>query len=89
MFLSPTIATDLMELLRNPTNSGTSYGLLTQRQREILQLFAEGKTTKDIASIVKLSARTVEWHKFRLMRALNAANNAELLRHAMRMKFVL
>jgi DNA-binding NarL/FixJ family response regulator len=89
MFLSPTIATDLMDLLRNPTNVEAGYDLLTQRQREILQLFAEGKSTKDIASIVKLSARTVEWHKHRLMRALNAANNAELLRHAMRMKFVL
>jgi len=74
--------------MRNQTTLSSEYDQLTQRQREILQLFAEGKTTKEIGSIMNLSTRTVEWHKYRMMRILRVQHSAELLRHAVRLKLV-
>ena len=62
---------------------------LTSRQREILQGFAEGKSMKEIATLMNLSTRTVEWHKYRMMRTLHLRNNAELVRHAIKTKLVL
>ena len=61
---------------------------LTARQREILQLLAEGKTMKEIASITNLSTRTIEWHKYRMMKLLGVGRSAELIQHAVRMKLV-
>ena len=57
---------------------------LTSRQREILQLLAEGQTTKAIASILKISDKTIEYHRSRLMAALNIFDVAGLVRFAMR-----
>jgi DNA-binding NarL/FixJ family response regulator len=88
MYLSPAIATGLLDVLRHPTNIGASCDPLTGRQREILQLFAEGRTTKEIAAVLSLSTRTVEWHKYRMMRTLRMETSAELLRHAVRLKLV-
>jgi DNA-binding CsgD family transcriptional regulator len=62
---------------------------LTGRQREILQLLAEGKTMKEIATVTNLSTRTVEWHKYRMMQILRVRRNAELIRHAVQMKLVI
>jgi DNA-binding NarL/FixJ family response regulator len=89
MYLSPSIANDVLEVMRNPTTVLSEYDQLTQRQREILQLFAEGKTTKEIGSVMNLSTRTVEWHKYRMMRILRVQHSAELLRHAVRLKLVI
>jgi DNA-binding NarL/FixJ family response regulator len=55
---------------------------LTQRQREVLQLVAEGKSTKAIASILNVSVKTVEFHKFRIMGELNLHSTAELIKYA-------
>jgi DNA-binding NarL/FixJ family response regulator len=85
-YLSPSIAGGMMEALREPAHARSGHHDLTLRQREILQLFAEGKTTKEIATITNLSTRTVEWHKYRIMRLLNATRGAELFQHARRMK---
>src|ERR1019366_4483433 len=57
---------------------------LTARQREILQLLAEGQTTKAIASIVKISDKTVEYHRGKLMAGLKIFDIAGLVRFAMR-----
>ncbi len=57
---------------------------MTPRQREILQLLAEGKSAKEIASALGLSARTVEDHKYRLMESLGIENNAELIHFAIK-----
>ena len=57
---------------------------LTQRQREILQLLAEGKTAKEIGSLLGISARTVESHKYELMQALGLTRSAELVQFAVR-----
>jgi DNA-binding NarL/FixJ family response regulator len=57
---------------------------LTDRQREILQLIAEGETTKGIALLLKISAKTVEFHRAQLMERLNIFDLAGLVRFAMR-----
>ena len=57
---------------------------LTPRQREILQLLAEGQSAKRIATTLNLSARTVEDHKYRLMETLGIENSAELIHYAIK-----
>jgi DNA-binding NarL/FixJ family response regulator len=90
LYLSPNIAAGLMDTLKDP--DGATAGEadpLTPRQREILQLLAEGKTMKEIALVTNLSTRTVEWHKYRMMRLLRIERSAELVQHAVRMKLVI
>ena len=55
---------------------------LTSRQREVLQLVAEGRSVKEIAALLKISAKTVEFHKCALMERLDIHTTAELTRYA-------
>jgi len=57
---------------------------LTERQREVLQLLAEGKVMKEVGGILNMSTRTVAFHKYRIMEVLGARSNAELVRYAVR-----
>ena len=57
---------------------------LTERQREVLQLLAEGKVMKEIAYTLNLATRTVAFHKYRIMDVLGTKSNAELVRYAVR-----
>lgn len=57
---------------------------LTDRQREVLQLLAEGKVMKEIADILNMTTRTVAFHKYRIMDTIGAKCNAELVRYAVR-----
>jgi DNA-binding CsgD family transcriptional regulator len=59
-------------------------GRLTPRQREVLQLVAEGHSAKEIASILRISPRTVEFHKYRIMGDLGLRTNAELVQFAIK-----
>lgn len=61
---------------------------LTQRQREVLQLLAEGKAMKEIAGILNMTPRTVAFHKYRMMETLGASSNADLVRYAVKYHFV-
>jgi DNA-binding CsgD family transcriptional regulator len=61
---------------------------LTPRQREVLQLFAEGKTAKEVASSLRISVRTAEGHKYEIMEALGAKTSAELVHHAIRLGLI-
>jgi DNA-binding NarL/FixJ family response regulator len=70
--------------LQQIAHSHTPLEQLTPRQREILQLLAEGQTTKAIASILKVSDKTVEYHRSKLMAALKIFDVAGLVRFAMR-----
>jgi DNA-binding NarL/FixJ family response regulator len=88
LFLSSKIAGGMVDALKEPASVKTDQHQLSLRQREILQLFAEGKTMKEIATITKLSTRTVEWHKYRMMRLLNVRRSAELFHYALKMKLV-
>jgi DNA-binding NarL/FixJ family response regulator len=57
---------------------------LTERQREVLQLLAEGKVMKEVGAILNMTPRTVAFHKYRIMEALCVNSNAELVRYAVR-----
>jgi DNA-binding NarL/FixJ family response regulator len=58
---------------------------LTSRQREVLQLLAEGKTLKDIAVILSISVKTAEFHKYRIMKQLGFRTNAEMTKYAVKL----
>ena len=58
---------------------------LTPRQREVLQLLAEGRSLKDVAAILKISTKTVEFHKYRVMSKLGLRTNAELTKYAVKL----
>jgi DNA-binding NarL/FixJ family response regulator len=72
----------LGSLMENHTAGKKNAGELTVRQKEILQLIAEGKSPKEIAAIFSVSPRTVEFHKYRIMEAIGARTIAELTRYA-------
>jgi DNA-binding NarL/FixJ family response regulator len=82
-YLSPLLARKVenFDPSRNPAE--LFGGKLTPRKREVLQLIAEGKTTKEIASILYLSVRTVEFHKNSIMNDLGLHSTAELTRYAL------
>ncbi len=84
-YLTPPVSRAVVDDYLRRLDSGTSeLDRLTPRQREILQLIAEGHTTKEIASRLKLSAKTVETHRQLLMRALDIHDIAGLVRYAVR-----
>jgi DNA-binding NarL/FixJ family response regulator len=86
-FFSPEISKILVEdYVRDMKKRGAedSYELLTSREREILQLLAEGKSNKDIANLLNLSLYTVETHRRNLQDKLNLHSLAELILYAVR-----
>jgi len=60
----------------------SAYSLLTAREREVLQLIAEGKSTKEVAKELFVSAKTIEWHRSQLMKKLKVQSVAELVKYA-------
>ena len=68
----------------NSDGVAASTGILTLRQREIVQLLAEGRTAKEVATVLHLSTRTVENHKSRILATLNIGTTAELVQYAIR-----
>ena len=64
------------------------FSILTSRQREILQLIAEGATTKDIAQKLGVSVKTIETHRTQLMQRLDIHDLAGLVRYAIRLGLV-
>lgn len=86
MYLSPNISRNVIDSYLHRTGSGKKTGVdqLTPRQREVLQLIAEGNSTKEIASNLNLSAKTVETHRAQLMERLGIYDVASLVRFAMR-----
>ncbi len=86
-YFSPAIAKTLLEdYMRQLQQRGLqdSYDLLTDREKEILQLLAEGNSNKQIASMLNLSTNTVETHRTRLMQKLNLHSSAEIVLYAVR-----
>ncbi len=81
-YVSPDLAA---EVFRSRNDKKTDpMATMTLRQREILQLLAEGKSAKEIASVLGISPRTVEDHKYRLMESLGIENSAELVHFAIK-----
>jgi len=85
-FLSPMAAAALVEECQQKASKGEkdSYQHLTDREREMLKLVAEGYTAREIADMLVISLRTVETHKTNLMKKLNIHNKADLIRFAIR-----
>jgi DNA-binding NarL/FixJ family response regulator len=83
-FLTPELKKQVTRLRRHQQQIAGEGNRLTERQREVLQLLAEGKAMKEVADILDVSAKTVAFHKYRIMEALGAKNNAELIRYAIR-----
>jgi two-component system, NarL family, response regulator NreC len=86
-FFSPAVGRVLLEdYVRKLQRTGgeDSYDLLSPREREILQLVAEGKSSKDIANLLSLSVYTVETHRARVMQKLNLRGIPELILYAVR-----
>lgn len=90
-FFSPSIAQTLLdEYVRQLQQKGLqdSYDLLTDREKEVLQLLAEGKSNKEVANLLNISIYTVETHRTNLMQKLNLHNTAEIVLYAVRKKII-
>lgn len=91
VFFSPAIANTLLEdYMRQLQQRGLqdSYDLLTDREKEILQLLAEGKSNKEVATTLSLSPYTVETHRTHIMQKLNLHSSADIVLYAVRKKII-
>jgi DNA-binding NarL/FixJ family response regulator len=85
-YVTPLIAGKLLQAYEDGGHRQTDKArALTSRQREVLQLLAEGYSTKEIASILNISMKTVEYHKYRMMEDLDVKSLAELVRYAVKL----
>lgn len=86
VYLSPGIAGIVIEnFIRQTSKSESSvFSILSDREREVLQLMSEGKTTKDIASHLNVSIKTIETHRTNIMTKLDIHSIAELTKYAIR-----
>ena len=86
IYLSPSIAEGMIKdyITHIPRESFSPFSLLTKREREILQLIAEGKSTKEIASLLFISIKTIETHRQNIMEKLDLHSVAELTKYAIR-----
>lgn len=90
-FFTPSIAQSMLEdyvRLMRERRVNDSYALLTEREREVLQLLAEGKSNKDAAAILNLSPYTVESHRTNLMQKLGLHNTADIVLYAVRKSII-
>jgi two-component system, NarL family, response regulator NreC len=85
--IAQTIVEDYVRLMRE-RKVQDSYDLLTEREKEVLQLLAEGKSNKEAASLLNLRPHTVETHRTNLMQKLNLHNTAEIVLYAVRKAIV-
>jgi DNA-binding NarL/FixJ family response regulator len=84
-YLTPQLAGEVLEAMKEGSEqAGDPVASLTPRQREVLQLLAEGRSAKEIAASLGISARTVEFHKYQMMETLDLHTNAELIHFAIK-----
>jgi DNA-binding NarL/FixJ family response regulator len=84
-YISSALSRDTINFLRHQhTTMVKEDERLTQRQREVLQLLAEGKVMKEVSTILHMSTRTVAYHKYRMMEVLGAKSTAELVKYAIK-----
>ena len=83
-YITPLLARDLLATLARKPRPQTPVKKLTARQREVLQLVAEGRSMKEAAGILDISVRTIAFHKYRIMTHLGAQSTAALIQIAMR-----
>ena len=83
--VSRALSRDAINFLRNQDKKlSREDERLTERQREVLQLLAEGRVMKEVGDILHMTTRTVAYHKYRMMEVLGAKSNAELVKYAIR-----
>lgn len=88
-YITPLISGDLISTLVTAGPNVRANGpRLTLRQREVLQLLAEGKTMKEVAASLGISTRTAESHKYEMMRQIGVQTTAQLVRYAVQIKLV-
>jgi DNA-binding NarL/FixJ family response regulator len=88
-YVTTLLTKDLITVLMEAGREGASGdGPLTPRQREVLQLIAEGRTMKEVASILHISPRTAESHKYEIMQTLGVDTTAALIQYALRLRMV-
>jgi DNA-binding NarL/FixJ family response regulator len=88
-YLSPSITPIVLHEMNRPASERTTEkDVLTRREREVLKLIAEGSTTKDIASRLKISPKTAQVHRDNLKQKLNLRSTAAIVRYAIQRKMV-
>jgi len=90
-YISPLLSVELTDDLVKMYHRGISnphLDPLTTREREVLKLIAEGKSSKEIAALLFISIRTVQHHRANIMRKLNARKTADLVRYAIRKGYI-
>jgi DNA-binding NarL/FixJ family response regulator len=84
-YVTPLIAGELLQSYREgDARAKEPAHRLTRRQREVLQLFAEGRSAKEVAAVLSISTRTAEFHKARILETLGLQTTAELVQYAIR-----
>lgn len=89
IYVTPQIAKGMQESFIEDPNGRKHPKLLTPRQREVVQLLAEGKSMKQTADVLRIAARTVAFHKYRIMHELGLKTNAELVQFAVKNRIVM
>jgi DNA-binding NarL/FixJ family response regulator len=84
LYMSSTFCKEDVDFLRQKKQLVEEGQRLTERQREVLQLLAEGKVMKEVGSILNMTISTVAFHKYRMMEIVGAKSSAELIRYAVR-----
>lgn len=87
-YLSPLITKDAVEYLLRAGATKSEEKHISSRQREILQLLAEGKAMKEIAYILRIKPGTVAFHKYKIMETLGFVSNADLIQYAMKKNMI-
>jgi DNA-binding NarL/FixJ family response regulator len=82
-YITPLVAEGLVEALQHTADRKPGEDL-TPRQREVLQLLAEGRSMKEVASLLNLTPRTVAFHKYQMMEQLKVKSTAELIQYAVK-----
>lgn len=83
-YVTPLVTEGMMQSLMEGGAEKQGRQELTQRQREVVQLLAEGRSMKEVANILNIAPRTVAFHKYRLMEQLRVKTNAELIQYAVK-----
>jgi len=87
-YVTPKIESAMKEAFIRDPEGRTSEKELTPRQREVLQLLAEGKSMKEAADVLKVAPRTVAFHKYRVMQDFGFKTNADLIQFAVKSRIV-
>jgi DNA-binding NarL/FixJ family response regulator len=88
-YITPLMMKGLLGSFIHNLKSGKSRNRLTRRQKEVLQLLAEGRSMKEAAFILDVSPRTVAYHKYTMMEHLRVRSSAELIEYAMKRSLVM